>query len=119
MYILCDKIIEVYSDDFKNFIAKSQDRKKDIDLFVQDCELNPITRRVYTTNTRFTDLERAYNEFKSVRNDEMIYNKNVFEDRHKFFTFRYIILFKVVYDGSKCMEYELIHEVNELTGKRG
>lgn len=118
MYILTDKIIEVWSDDFRNFIAKSKNRERDINNFVTACEFHPMTRRVYVSNTRFNDLERAHNHFKAILEAEYIFNKNVFEDRHKFFTFKNLELLEVVFEGSNCIEFNSIEEVNELTGKK-
>lgn len=118
MYILKDKIIEVWADEFRNFIAKSKNRERDINNFVLDCEVHPMTRRVYISNTKFSDLERAHNEFNAIIEDEYLFNKNVFDDHHKFFTFKNLELLEVVFEGSNCIEFHSIEEVNELTGKK-
>ena len=117
MYILVDKVIEVYTDDFRNLLANSKDREKDIKLFIADAEMRNETRRIYISNSRYHDLEKALIDFGAELED-FIFTKNVFEDRHKFFTFRHLLLLKVVFVGNALIEYEVIKEIDELTGRR-
>lgn len=118
MYRVITKTIKYDRDSLCAILSYLQDKDNSDDLiesFLEDCELRPEARTIYTSSTDFDALNLA-THFYNRQLDDLDFNKNPFIASTRHFYVTYVNLLEVEYDHEALRVFDIISKCNELTG---